>query len=333
MIRPIGYIGFLLTTAMFASSMASFADDGQIPNDFFAKWFFSMKLPHVPLADSIPNSPLGVEIRYGRDLIVDTAKYIGPQGIAGNFLGNGMDCQNCHLDAGTRPFGGSFIGTHIRYPQFRERNQSVIILGERINQCIQRPHNGRPMPLDSRESKAIQAYIMWLGSNNIKSNSVTASTLPRIPEIGRPADPVRGQQVFQTHCVSCHGSNGEGLKDASGKKYQYPPLWGKDSFSIGSSMNRVRIAASFIYYNMPYGLATWDKPYLKLEDAYDVAALINDPTRSPRPIVDTSKDYFQDLSSKPVDCGYGPYADPFSEVEHRFGPWEKIKNWRRSQPK
>ena len=35
-------------------------------------------------------------VRYGRDLIANTAHYLGPQGIVDHRT-NGMNCQNCHL--------------------------------------------------------------------------------------------------------------------------------------------------------------------------------------------------------------------------------------------
>ena len=40
-------------------------------------------------------------IRYGKELIVNTSKYLGPNGIVTQ-ISNGMNCQNCHLDAGKK---------------------------------------------------------------------------------------------------------------------------------------------------------------------------------------------------------------------------------------
>ncbi|MFZ9171713.1 MAG: hypothetical protein ACO210_07135, partial [Sediminibacterium sp.] len=36
---------------------------------------------------------------YGQDLIAHTAKYLGPKGSVAQIT-NGMNCQNCHLQAG-----------------------------------------------------------------------------------------------------------------------------------------------------------------------------------------------------------------------------------------
>src|SRR5689334_11612669 len=45
-------------------------------------------------------------IMYGEDLIANTSKYLGPKGTVAH-ISNGMNCQNCHLDAGTRAWGNN----------------------------------------------------------------------------------------------------------------------------------------------------------------------------------------------------------------------------------
>ena len=52
----------------------------------------------IPL-DTNQNGPL---IRYGYALVAHTSKYLGPKGIVQHST-NGMNCQNCHLEAGTKP--------------------------------------------------------------------------------------------------------------------------------------------------------------------------------------------------------------------------------------
>ena len=113
----------------------------------------------VPDTSTIPHDQFGEMVRYGRELIVNTAHYIGPDGVAGKYLGNKMNCVNCHLDAGTRPYGFNFLSTHARYPQYRGRENLVLNLGERINNCVERPHNGTPLPLDSKEINAMECYM------------------------------------------------------------------------------------------------------------------------------------------------------------------------------
>ena len=73
---------------------------------------------------------------------------------------------------------------------------------------------------------------------------------------------------FASRCAFCHGADGQGTMAA-------PPVWGANSYSIGSEMARVPVAASFIKSNMPRtrGWALSD------QDAYDVAAYINSQPR------------------------------------------------------
>ena len=61
-----------------------------------------------PDTSTLPHDEFGEMVRYGRELIVNTAYYIGPEGKAGKFLGNKMNCTNCHLDAGTKPYAFNF---------------------------------------------------------------------------------------------------------------------------------------------------------------------------------------------------------------------------------
>jgi len=41
---------------------------------------------------------------YGEELIANTAKYLGPNGSVAQIT-NGMNCQNCHLNAGKKTCG------------------------------------------------------------------------------------------------------------------------------------------------------------------------------------------------------------------------------------
>jgi thiosulfate dehydrogenase len=72
---------------------------------------------------------------------------------------------------------------------------------------------------------------------------------------------------------------------------------------------------------MPYDLASPETPILTDEEAWDVAAFINS---QPRPSKIFSADW-PDISTKPYDHPLGPYADNFSEQQHKFGPFAPIK--------
>jgi len=55
---------------------------------------------------------------------VHTSKYLGPNGTVMQ-ISNGMNCQNCHLDAGTRPWGNNYAAVLTTYPKYRARSGMI----------------------------------------------------------------------------------------------------------------------------------------------------------------------------------------------------------------
>ena len=57
-------------------------------------------------------------IRYGHELVVDTPRFIGKsaEDPAMAFGGNDLSCQNCHLNAGLKPFAAPFVSTAAAFP-------------------------------------------------------------------------------------------------------------------------------------------------------------------------------------------------------------------------
>jgi thiosulfate dehydrogenase len=100
-----------------------------------------------------------------------------------------------------------------------------------------------------------------------------------------------------------------------------PPLWGRDSFNDGAGMARLITAANFVHFNMPHG-TDYLNPQLTAEEAWDVAAFMISQPRSHK--AGLEHDY-PDLLQKPVDTPYGPYADGFSEQQHKYGPFGPIR--------
>lgn len=278
-----------------------------------------------PDTATIPHDEFGDMVRYGRELLLHTAQYIGPDGSVGKYLGNKMNCGNCHLDAGTRPYGLNFFSSHGRYPQYRGRENAILTLADRVNNCIERPHLGTPMPLDSKEMIAIVSYMKWLSANVPVGQHVKGDEGISLEYPARAADPQKGAVIFATHCRSCHGAEGQGLWNPDSSTYTYPPLWGPHSYQAGSSMHRVLKAARFIKANMPDKLAKWNKPVLTDEEAIDVAAFINDDRIHPRPQKsgEQAVDY-RKYNIKPIDYDKGPFTDTFSETQHKLGPFTPI---------
>lgn len=261
------------------------------------------------------------EITYGRELIANTARYLGPAGTVLK-ISNGMNCQNCHLDAGTKIFGNNYASVSTTYPKFRGRSGTVESIEKRVNDCFERSLNGQPLDTSSREMRAIVSYINWLGSNVQEGQEARGSGLVKLKTLERAADPLKGKALYETQCVTCHGPNGQGIKLPDGKTYQFPPLWGENSYNQGAGLYRLSTFAGFILANMPIG-ATYDSPVLTEQESWDIAAYVNS---MPRPGMDLSGDW-PDVSVKPVDHPFGPYADPFTEKQHKYGPFDPIKKF------
>lgn len=258
---------------------------------------------------------------YGRELIAHTSDYLGPKGSV-NSISNGMNCQNCHLNAGTQPWGNNYFAVQSTYPKFRARSGSIENQIKRVNDCFERSLNGKALDSTSREMQAILAYIKWLGSDVEKGKIPKGSGIVKLKVLNRACDPVKGAEVYSAKCQSCHQANGGGLMSESGKSYIYPPLWGPHSYNTGAGLYRISNFAGYVKYNMPQG-TTYEKPQLTDEEAWDVAAYVNS---MPRPTKDLSKDWPK-IGKKPFDHPFGPYADPFSEQQHKYGPFKPIKDF------
>jgi thiosulfate dehydrogenase len=265
----------------------------------------------------------GKDIWYGYELISKTAYYLGPNGTV-NQISNGMNCQNCHLDAGTKPFGNNYGAVASTYPKFRERSGTMESIEKRVNDCFERSLNGKALDNNSLEMKAIVAYISWLGRKVAKGDKPYGSGIMEIKYLNRAADPEKGKVVFEGHCARCHGDDGQGLKSPDGKGYEFPPLWGPHSYNEGAGLYRLSRFAGYVYNNMP-NTVNWHNPEITQEQAWDVAAFVNS---QPRPKKDLSKDW-PNISGKPVDHPFGPYADSFSEKQHKYGPYGPIAEWKK----
>jgi len=257
-------------------------------------------------------------IRYGRDLIANTAHYLGPKGSVAH-ISNGMNCQNCHLLAGTKPWGNNYGAVWSTYPKMRARSGSRESVSKRINDCVERSLNGTPLDTTGREMRAILAYMQWLGTGIDKDAKPPGTGIVELPYLDRAADPAAGEQVYHSKCASCHGADGQGQLKVDGITYQYPPLWGPHSYNSGAGLYRLSRFAGYVKANMPQG-ASWEVPQLSDEEAWDLAAFVNSQER---PAKDLSGDW-PDISKKPIDHPFGPFADTFSEVQHKYGPFSPI---------
>lgn len=235
-----------------------------------------------PSPDTIPGDQRGDAIRMGYLMVVYTQEY------GKRYVGNALNCTNCHIDAGLNPNAASFVGISTLYPKYDTRTDRVMRLEDRINECFERNMNGKAIAPDNTRLSAIVAYIEWLSRNVPPGSAVPWRGIPRITSTRAP-DPANGKNVFAKKCVFCHGTDGQGSMAA-------PPVWGPRSYTIGADMARVGVAASFIKANMPRGRG-WT---VTDDEAFDVAAYINSQPRPDFP--GKANDWAK--GGKPADVPY-----------------------------
>lgn len=216
-----------------------------------------------PVDAELPDNAFGELVRRGEALFVNT------RALAPKYVGNEMNCVNCHLDRGRKARSAPLWGAYPMYPAYRKKNNKVNTYAERMQGCFQFSMNGTPPPADSEILTALTAYSYWL--------STGAPTARALPGRGfdEPVQPkggfntANGKKVYESQCALCHGDNGEGKK--VGVNSVFPPLWGKDSYNWGAGMHRINTAAGFIQHNMPLGRGE----SLSDQDAWDVASYVN----------------------------------------------------------
>jgi thiosulfate dehydrogenase len=263
-------------------------------------------------------------VKQGYFLITETSNNMGPLVIdeTKQFTGNNLACTNCHLKSGTQAGSASWVGVTNRFPKFGGRSNKIGTIEDRINGCIERSMNGKKLPLESKELKAIVAYMEWLGEGLPVDRKKEFKGYASIIIPNTAVNLEKGKVVYTKECALCHKENGQGIRHADASKgYQYPPLWGADSYNDGAGMNRVITSAEFIKGNMPFGQATWDNPKLTDEQAFNVAGYINSFDRPRKK--NTENDY-PDKKLKPVSTPYGPWVDNFSKKQHKYGPFLPI---------
>jgi thiosulfate dehydrogenase len=295
-----------------------------------------VKLPPwvVPDPEMLPDDSFGRSVRYGRDLISHTSFLLGPDaaGASMRYSGNGLECQSCHLDAGTRRFGIPLAGVWAVFPTFIGRENEVRTLEERINGCMERSMNGRSLPEGGPEMKAMLAYIRYISEGVSVGQPALGRGIPALPLPDKVSDPQHGAEVYETQCAICHQPDGQGKRLESAqaaqerRRFQFPPLWGPESYNDGAGMARSITAASFIRANMPFG-TDFEHPVLAPQDAFDVAVFMNS---QPRPHKARVESDYPNPSLKPADAAYPPFADPFPAEQHRLGPWAPIQQWLKS---
>lgn len=250
----------------------------------------------IPQDTAIVDEPNAEQIFYGKRLLNETKRLLP------DHVGAAMNCNSCHIAQGKIPLGDPYINSFNAYPRVMPRSGTEVNLVQRINGCFMRSMNGTPLPPESEEMQAMVAYMEWLAKNTPKSQLVDIRNAGAVDE-SLVADTARGEQIYYAQCATCHGDNGEGIKDSRGDII-FPPLWGDESFNIGAGMARTYKAAAFVKYNMPMGIQTkglWGHGnVLSDQDAVDVAEFF---AHKPRPDFPGKENDWPDRP-KPKDARY-----------------------------
>lgn len=250
----------------------------------------------LPQDTEILKEPNAEEIIYGKRLLNETKRLLPEH------VGAEMNCNSCHISQGKVPLGDPYINSFNFYPRVMPRAGKEVDLEMRINGCFRRSMNGKPLDREGPEMKAMIAYMEWLSQKIPQSQRVDIQNAGEV-DTSLVADTERGEKIYYAQCASCHGDNGEGMKDSRGD-IVFPPLWGDESFNIGAGMARTYKAAAFVKYNMPMSVQTkglWGHGgILSDQDAVDVAEFF---AHKPRPDFPGKVNDWPD-GKKPKDARY-----------------------------
>ncbi len=234
-----------------------------------------------PLVEDIPDDKYGDMVRLGRNIFINTQVY------GKRYVGNGLNCSNCHLQEGRKPYAAPLWAAFGMYPMYRHKTHTVVSFEQRIQDCFRYSLNGIAPTLDSPELQALVTYAHWLSSGAPVGEKLPGRGFPNVVRDQDPSSE-RGQIIYETRCSMCHGEDGLGQRHEKRPGYMFPPVWGGDSYNKAAGLNRIKTLAQFIKANMPLGA-----PYtLSDQEALDVAIYIWVQDRPADPRMSLIMDFF-----------------------------------------
>ncbi|MFD2446942.1 c-type cytochrome [Bacillus sp. CGMCC 1.16607] len=249
--------------------------------------------PYLPPSmDEVPTGEEGELIKLGEKLHNQTSDVLD------GYVGNTLSCASCHANGGV---DGSLdlVGISKTYPQYNPRAGKEVTIEDRINGCFKRSMNGKPLPKESDELKAMVTYYTFISQN--VPDGTTERPWAKLPKAEGDLATINideGRELYNKACITCHGEDGSG--GGTGLA-----LWGDKSYNIGAGMSRVRTAGGFIKAYMPkVSTGGYEPGSFTDQEAMSIAAYINSMPRADFP----DKIYDWPNGDAPDDAAYETLA-------------------------
>jgi thiosulfate dehydrogenase len=133
-----------------------------------------------PADDTIPHTPMGDMIRKGQQIFMHTGAN------AKAFVGNSLNCVNCHLDAGRRAHSAPMWGAYLLYPAYRGKTKHVDTFAERLRGCFMYSMNGKAPPLGDEVLVALESYAYWMATGAPVGERLPGAGLPTLAQPAQP---------------------------------------------------------------------------------------------------------------------------------------------------
>jgi mono/diheme cytochrome c family protein len=199
----------------------------------------------------------------------------------GAYLVEGLGhCSACHstrnsLGASSQGLQGGLIPVLGWYaPALASRNPHLV----QLLQTGVSPNGAVYGPM----ADVVRQSLQHLSAQDLGAMAAYLHALPAEPEAARPAPlPSEalmklGGQIYDRHCIDCHGKDGRGATGANGAPV-YPPLAGNRTLAMRDPVNAIRIVLNGGFppatggNPRPYGMP----PYSQVLDDADVAAVVS----------------------------------------------------------
>ncbi len=208
----------------------------------------------VPADSLIPGEGLGVAIRRGRAIAVNTrdSMHLEP---------GALRCASCHLDAGTKRGALPWVGSYARYPRV-DGHGGVLTLHDRVNLCLKLNMRAPQLRPDDPQMEALVSYIAFL-SRGVRIGSQVEGQGDDTVTV-RAGNSGDGGRIWKVSCAECHGAYGQGTPRGG-------PVWGRKSFTATSEMASWQVFAGFLRGHMSAG---GRRSVLSDQDVADVTSFV-----------------------------------------------------------